>query len=126
MPNPADSQRDPHPSLPLHPRDFLILMALVEGAQHGYGLVKAIEAESGGEVLMDPANLYRSLRRLERDGLVEEQSAPADEDASERRRYYGLTQFGRSAVVAEAARVSRLVRVARAKNLIPPGEEAVR
>jgi DNA-binding PadR family transcriptional regulator len=111
-------------ALPLHPRDFLILMALVEEAQHGYGLVKAIESESGGEVLMDPANLYRSLRRLERDGLVEERPSPVDEDV-ERRRYYGLTRFGRSVVGAEAARVSRVVRVARAKNLIPPSGEAL-
>jgi len=102
--------------LPLHPRDFLILMSLVEGSLHGYGLVKAIEKESEGEVRMDPANLYRSLRRLERDGLVEEGEA---EEGTERRRYYALTALGQRVVAAEALRVSRLVRAARAKNLIP-------
>lgn len=109
--------------LPLHPRDFLILMALTDGSQHGYGLVKAIEAESEGEVQMDPANLYRSLRRLERDGLVAEVEGPPDEE-TERRRYYGLTEYGESVVRAEALRVSRLVRTAKAKKLIPPAEAA--
>lgn len=110
-------------ALPLHARDFLILLALADGELHGYGLVKAIEAESEGEVVMDPANLYRSLRRLERDGLVEEMDGAPD-DGDERRRYYGLTEFGRSVTAAEAARVSRLVRVARLKDLLPPSEEA--
>lgn len=112
-------------ALPLHPRDFLILLALVDGALHGYGLVKAIEAESDGEVLMDPANLYRSLRRLERDGLVEEMDGDEEAAEDERRRYYGLTDFGRSVARAEAARVSRLVRVARRKQLLPPSGEVV-
>jgi DNA-binding PadR family transcriptional regulator len=93
---------------------------------HGYGLVKAIEAESEGEVLMDPANLYRSLRRLERDGAVAEAAGPEDgAEGDDRRRYYGLTDFGRAVAVAEAARVRRLVRVARTKDLLPASEEGV-
>ena len=115
----ANSMADPNnisAHLPLHPRDFLILFVLVDGELHGYGLVKAIEEESEGEVKMDPANLYRSLRRLERDGLVEERDA---QEEAERRKYYGLTRLGRRVVTAEAARVSRLMRRARAKKLLP-------
>ncbi len=112
---------DPYERLPLAPRDFLILLALVDGALHGYGLVRAVEEESEGQVHMDPANLYRSLRRMERDGLVEETSSPAPESAEERRRYYSLTSFGRRVVSAEAARVSRLARAAEAKRLVPRG-----
>lgn len=109
-------------ALPLHPRDFLILMALTGGRLHGYGLVKAIEEESAGEVRMDPANLYRSLRRLERNGWVEELDDAGDESGAERRRYFGLTALGSAVVTAEAARVSRLVRTARAKGLLPSSE----
>ena len=108
--------------LPMHPRDYLILFALVDGALHGYGVVKAVETESAGRVRMDPANLYRSLRRLERDGLVEEVEPPAD-DASggaERRRYYALSAFGKRAVAAEAGRLAGLTRAAAAKDLIRP------
>jgi len=108
--------------LPLHPRDFLILLALADGELHGYGLVKRIEEESEGSVRMDPANLYRSLRRLERDGCVEEVAFEAErgavDEADERRRYYGLTALGRQVAAAEAARVSRLVGTTRVKRLI--------
>lgn len=109
-------------ALPLHPRDFLILMVLAGGALHGYGVVKAIEEESAGEVRMDPANLYRSLRRLERSGWVEELDGPGDEPGAERRRYFGLTVLGQAVVAAEAARVSRLVRSAQARGLLPSSE----
>jgi DNA-binding PadR family transcriptional regulator len=76
---------------------------------------------------MDPANLYRSLRRLERDGLVEEveeagSGRRGSVEEGERRRYYALTKLGRAVVAAEAARVSRLVRGARAKKLIAASE----
>lgn len=110
--------RDPLALLPLNARDFLILFALVDGELHGYGLVKAVERESAGEVTMDPANLYRSLRRLARDGLVSEM----EEAEGERRRSYCLTEFGRRVVAAEAARLSRLARAAEAKRLVPRSE----
>ena len=110
--------------LPMHPRDYLILFALVDSALHGYGVVKAVEAESGGAVRMDPANLYRSLRRLERDGLVNEVAAPAEEETADpdRRRYYALTPVGRRAVAAEASRLASLARSAAAKDLIRGSE----
>jgi DNA-binding PadR family transcriptional regulator len=52
-------------------------------------------------------------------GLIEEvwpRSAPPDE---ERRRYYRLTRLGRRAAEAEAARLSDLLRQARAHGLVP-------
>jgi DNA-binding PadR family transcriptional regulator len=111
-------ERDPADMLPMHPRDFLILFALVDGELHGYGLVKAVERESAGQVRMDPANLYRALKRLERNGLVEDAGARVADADTERRRYYRLTRYGRSVVAAEAARVRRLARAAEAKRLI--------
>jgi DNA-binding PadR family transcriptional regulator len=114
--------RDPLDLLPLHPRDFLILFALVDGELHGYGLVKAVEQQSDGQVRMDPANLYRALRRLERDGLVAQASGRGAEPDEERRRYYALTELGRRVVAAEAARVRRLAVAAEAKHLIPTSE----
>jgi DNA-binding PadR family transcriptional regulator len=116
--------RDPKDLLPLHPRDFLILFALVDGDQHGYALVKRVEEESDGEVRMDPANLYRSLRRLERDGLVKELPVRTRDADADRRRMYRLTDFGRRVVAAEAVRVRRLARAAEAKRLIPGQERA--
>jgi DNA-binding PadR family transcriptional regulator len=54
------------------------------------------------------------LRRLLRDALIEEGSAPADlDDHDPRRRYYRPTKLGRQVLDAEVARMSRLVRAAR-------------
>ena len=103
---------------PLGPRDFLILLALAGGAHHGYGLVKAIEAESEGRVRMDPANLYRALRKLQRDGLIEESTGPDTNDGPERR-YFRLTPMGRRMASEEAARLSRLAKLARTRKLLP-------
>ena len=101
---------------PLAARDFLILLALVEGRSHGYAMLQSIAEESEGAVRMDPANLYRSLRRLAREGLVVEH----DPDET-RRRQYELTAAGIDVVASEAVRLERLVSVARSKSLLPAG-----
>ena len=98
----------------LAPRDFLILMALADGRSHGYAILQRIAAETDGAVSMDPANLYRSLRRLSRDGLVNEHGPD-----TQRRRDYELTDAGRSALTAEASRLEQLVDSARTKRLLP-------
>ncbi len=111
---------DPYEYLPLNPRDFLILLALSSGELHGYGIVKAAEANSDGRIKFDPANLYRSLKKLSRDGLAEEIASPQSTDeVDSRRRYYGITEFGRRVLTAEAARLASLADAARANSLIP-------
>lgn len=102
--------------LPLHPRDYLILLALVDGPMHGHGLLRAVEQEAGG-VLFDPANLYRLLRKLERDALVTEVRQAAKHDRH-RRREYALTALGRSVLVAESARLVALTSSTRARKLV--------
>ena len=101
--------------LPLQPRDYLILLALVDGPLHGHGLLKAVEAQAGG-VIFDPANLYRLLRKLERDELVLEVKTKAREES--RRRQYALTALGRSVLVAESDRLAHLADTARARRLV--------
>jgi len=105
--------------LPLNPREFLILFALLDGQLHGYGLVKAISEQSDGRVSMDPANLYRCVRRLLRDGLVRETGKrPAPESNNERRKYFAITPLGKRVVAAEAERLDRIASAARARKLI--------
>ena len=110
-------------AVPLQPRDFLILLALADGESHGYGLLKEIENLSDGRVRMDPANLYRALRRLVRDGLVVDAGRrPAD--AAAERRYYALAEAGRRLAASEARRLEKLTAVARARHLISDPETA--
>ena len=110
----------PSEFIPLNPRDYLILFALADDELHGYGIVKDVDRLSGGQVRLDPANLYRALKRLLGSGLVEDAgrlSAPDVDD--ERRRYYRITKTGREVVRLEAARLAELTAAARARRLIP-------
>ena len=109
--------------LPVAPRDYLILFALDGGSLHGLGILKAIESGSGG-VPVDPANLYRSLRKLERDGLLLETPARATDAGGPPRRFYRLTSFGRSVLVAEADRLSNLTDAARKRKLVTTPQAA--
>jgi len=102
--------------LPVPPRDYLVLFALAEGPAHGYGILKAIESGSGG-VPFDPANLYRSMRKLTRDGLVVE-TGGRDRSAERAPRRYRLTPLGHRVLTAEARRLASLADAARARRLL--------
>ena len=93
------------PTLPLAPRDLLILAVLAESPSHGYGLIKAVEERSNQGVLLDPANLYRCLRRMSADGWIDEVAARGEE----RRRTYRITAVGRSLLRSEVKRLESLL-----------------
>ena len=93
--------------IPLAPRDLLILAVLAEGPLHGYGLIKAVEDMSEQSVLLDPANLYRALRRMTADGWIDEAHGKGDD---ERRRSYRITARGRMILKAEVRRLESLIR----------------
>jgi DNA-binding PadR family transcriptional regulator len=106
--------------LPVKPIDYEILFVLFRRELHGYAMVKAISDRTDGRVRLEPSNLYRRIRRLMQDGLVEEsEERPAPELDDERRRYYSLTRLGRSVLAAEARRMRALVLEAEDSLLIP-------
>jgi DNA-binding PadR family transcriptional regulator len=71
-------------------------------------------------VRLGAGTLYRSIQRLLEQGLiVETDDRPAPELDDERRRYYEITPRGRAAARAEAARLTRLVALARSSGLAP-------
>jgi DNA-binding PadR family transcriptional regulator len=105
--------------LPLKPVELLVLSMLSAGERHGYGIRQDILEHTDGHIALEPGNLYRTMRRLEQDGLVEESGRrPAAESDDERRRYYRLTQFGRKVLAAELERVRDLVRLGEARRII--------
>ena len=109
--------------LPLSAAAFHILLALAEGELHGYGIMQETIRSSGGRVHLGPGTLYRSLKRLLADGLIEESDErPVPELDDERRHYYRLTSFGLRVARAEAQRLASLVRMAEIRQLLPqPG-----
>jgi DNA-binding PadR family transcriptional regulator len=103
----------PESFLPLSTDALLILLALAPHPLHGYGVIRDVEARSGGATVLQTGALYRMLRRLLRDALIEECAAPAGEGGDPRRRFYRPTKLGWVVLDAEVARMARLVRAAR-------------
>jgi PadR family transcriptional regulator, regulatory protein PadR len=101
---------------PLAPRDLLVLAVLADGPQHGYGIIKAVEDRSSHDVLLDPANLYRSLRRMQANGWIDEARRDGGND---RRRTFRITPHGRSILAGEVARLEALLRGLR-PSLVSP------
>jgi len=114
----SDTATQPHDLLPLTPAVFHILLALADGEKHGYGIMQEIAAITGDAVHMGPGTLYGTIKRMLESGLIvetDERPDPALDD--ERRRYYRLTGIGKRVAEAEAARLERLIGVARAKRV---------
>jgi DNA-binding PadR family transcriptional regulator len=115
-----DSTRTPDSLLPLKPVVFQVLLSLVDGERHGYALVQDIAERTAAKIDLEPGNLYRVLKSMLEEGVIEEsERRPAPDRDDERRRYYRMTAFGRKVAMAEAARLDRIVEDARARNLIP-------
>ena len=102
------------------PKTLHILLALLDGPLHGYGIKRAIEERTGGKVRMGPGTLYEAILRLEREGLIEEVPAPADEPAAggPPRRFYALTRLGRTSAAEEVNRMADVVSYAVDRKLV--------
>ena len=112
---------DPNSFLPLSAHQFHILLALVDGERHGYGVIQDIEERTDGALRVGTGTLYTAIARLVELGLI----ADADRD-HDRRRYYRLLPLGRKVLAAETARLETLVRHARAGGVQPAVLPALR
>ncbi len=106
--------------LPLPPATFHILVALAGEDRHGYAIIQDISARTNGEVQLSAGTLYRSIQRMQEQGLISEsRQRPARELDDERRRYYRLTPFGTAVARAEARRLTQMLKLARQSGLAP-------
>ena len=115
--------KTPEEFLPLKPVDLLVLMVLLEGDLHGYGIVQSINERTSGQIKLVPGNFYAILKRLLDSGLLEEAGErPSDDPGRPVRRYYGITKLGKQVAAEEARRLRILVRDAEANDLIETSE----
>lgn len=115
---------DPASFLPLTPVAFEILLALAEGARHGYDIMLEIERRTSGRVSLNPGTLYRALDRLVEQGLLDaafQAVEPSRAGGGEKRRLFALSPLGSAVASAEAARLDDQVRAARAVRLFRKG-----
>lgn len=76
--------------------DILILCVLKEKDNYGYEISKTIKAKTEGMYEIQEATLYLALKRLEK--LESIASYWGDESSGGRRKYYRITEMGRSSL----------------------------
>lgn len=117
MPGDPTSPPQARQRLPLKSDVLMILLVLRDGERHGYAIMRDARERSEGTVHLQAGALYRVLKRLLEDGLVEESDRrPAPDRDDERRRYYRLAPHGAVVLTAELDRLARLVASARASK----------
>ena len=92
------------PKVQARPREWLTpvtLLLLKEENSHGYELMKRMEEEFGFEE-MNPGSVYRTLRRMENEGLCSSEWDVSDAEGGVPRRVYAITKTGESYLEAWA------------------------
>ncbi len=108
------------PGRPLPLAIFHILVSVADQERHGYAIMQDVRTRTDGQLRLSPGTLYGSIKRLLHDGLIEElDERPDPENDDVRRRYYRITARGRKAAIEESARLTKLLRQARASGLSP-------
>lgn len=79
--------------------DTIIMQQLTDADGYGYGISRAIAEKSEGMVQLKEATLYTAFRRMEENGYI--RSYWGDEATGARRRYYSLTEPGRTKLAEE-------------------------
>lgn len=80
--------------------DALLLAALEDGPRHGYAVIEALRASTGGRLDLPTGTVYPALRRLETAGLI---SGSWSVVAGRQRREYRLTAAGTRALSGKRA-----------------------
>lgn len=92
--------------------EFYILLSLAIKSRHGYEIMKQVEKDSRDKVLLGSGTLYGSIKRMLASKLIEEVAGD-----NPRRKYYTLTEKGRTSLSSELQRYSDAVELAKRKNI---------
>jgi DNA-binding PadR family transcriptional regulator len=103
----------------MKPLPLQILLALADGDSHGYGVMQAIRARTGGSVPVQTGSFYRHLGKLIDEGWVAEAPAGRQGDDPRRGAYYRLTPHGRRALAEEKRRLTDLLAQMKKVRLSP-------
>ncbi len=102
--------RSPRQQLaPLNETTYYVLASLAHAPKHGYAIGKEVERLSGGAVRPGVGNLYVTLGRLLKNGLIERAGALTDQRGNQRKTYR-LSGFGQRALEEYWSRVLRMAR----------------
>ncbi|MBU5299541.1 PadR family transcriptional regulator [Clostridium sporogenes] len=82
---------------------FYILASVIE-EKHGYLIMKVIEKFTNNEVIIGPASLYTTLKKLLKAGLVE-----LNPNVDENKKVYKITSKGREMLIKEINRKKQMI-----------------
>ncbi|MBN2360572.1 MAG: helix-turn-helix transcriptional regulator [Deltaproteobacteria bacterium] len=85
---------------------FMVLLALQDGAKHGYEIASHLRQRSDGFFTISFGALYPILHQLERDGLIGGDWQPV---GAKPKKVYRLTRAGKKMLAAERARFDEFV-----------------
>lgn len=88
--------------------DMVVLRALAFGPMHGYGVATLVRGRTNDQLVIEDGALYQALHRLARQGLIEAEWGPSENNR--RARYYTLTQAGRKRLREEVSNWQRYAR----------------
>ena len=106
---------DPRSFLPLNTLGFRVLLVLMDGDLHGYGIAKEVERRDPSLGRIFPTNLYRRLRDMTERGLLEELPTLGN---GAQKRLFKITKLGRLVAKEEARRLEALVLDAQKHDLL--------
>ena len=86
--------------------DMMILKTLIRGPRHGYDIAESIQQISDEVLRVDEGALYQALHRMELRGLLDSKWGLSEN--KRRAKFYRLTATGRTHLVGETQRWSRL------------------
>ena len=81
--------------------DTIIMRQLASADGYGYGISRALAEKSEGMIRLKEATLYTAFRRMEENGYI--RSYWGNEDTGARRRYYSLTEPGKTKLAEDTA-----------------------
>lgn len=105
----------------IKPVHFAVLLSLRGEARHGFGIMEHVNQQLDGGAIVGPGTLYRLLKEMREQEVIERVDPPADQNSDERRQYHRLTSLGLQVVVAESARLRKVLSAAEASELVPEG-----
>ncbi|HDK7175381.1 TPA: PadR family transcriptional regulator [Clostridium botulinum] len=82
---------------------FYILASVIE-EKHGYLIMKVIEKFTNNEVVIGPASLYTTLKKLLKAGLVE-----LNPNVDENKKVYRITDKGKEMLIKEINRKKQMI-----------------
>ena len=100
-------EKDVPPDLLPGTLDLLILRLLEPGPLHGYGLAQRLKTVSREVLQVGESSLYPALQRLLREGYVDAEWGPSENNR--RARHYTLTKAGRKHLASERAEFDQIV-----------------